>query len=132
LIAGFYFTADNVYMEKIQSQLIKPFVEKMEKEWQSLYDKVTQSQAPEAEELRPVVEEHLNQIRGLLKKESTLEPSAESESAHDFVRQSKMSLRSAERRWQRHLVSTERVKTRLQNHSAKFPPASSGPETSSQ
>lgn len=109
-------------MKKIQSQLIKPFVEKMEKEWQALYDKVRESQVPDAADLRPVVEENLSQIRQILNKEEALMPVSESESMHDFVRQSKMSLRSAERRWQRHLVSTERVKTRLMNHSAKFSP----------
>lgn len=113
-------------MEKIQSQLIKPFVEKMEKEWQALYDKISQEKSQESEKLRPEVETHLVQIKKILKSGGVpqdLQISGE-EGMHDFVRQSKMSLRTAERRWQRHLVSTERVKTRALNHSAKFPGSS--------
>ncbi len=117
-------------MKKIQSQLIKPFVEKMEKEWQALYDKVRESQAPEAEELCPVVENHLEKLRQLLAQSTNGDDfeTSSTDSGHDFVRQSKMDLRSAERRWQRHLVSTERVKTRFANHSAKFPAERSSPE----
>lgn len=109
-------------MKKIQTQLIKPFVEKMEKEWQALYDKVASSPVPEAKELCPLVESHLSMLRGIMSEESLSENSqvGGKGSVHDFVRQSKMDLRSAERRWKRHLVSTERVKTRLANHSEKF------------
>ncbi len=110
-------------MKKIQSQLIKPFVEKMEREWQSLYDKVRESKIPEAVELCPVVEKHLGELKQLISESTNGEdPRANSTgSVHDFIRQSKMDLRTAERRWQRHLVSTERVKTRFANHSVKFP-----------
>ncbi len=110
-------------MKKIQSQLIKPFVEKMEKEWQALYDKVSASKVSEALELRPIVENHLGKLHHLRSQTTDGENSEanSTDSVHDFIRQSKMDLRSAERRWQRYLVSTERVKTRLANHSAKFP-----------
>lgn len=112
-------------MDKIQSQLIKPFVQKMEKEWQALYDKISQEKSSEAEKLCPEVKNHLLKIQRILNEEDVLTPVASGEEAvHTFVRQSKMELRAAERRWQRHLVSTERVKTRAMNHSAKFP----GPE----
>ena len=112
-----------IIMKKIQSQLIKPFVEKMEREWQSLYDKVRESKVTEALELCPVVENHLKQLQQLSSQSMDGENSAanSTDSVHDFIRKSKLDLRSAERRWQRHLVSTERVKTRFANHSAKFP-----------
>jgi hypothetical protein len=118
-------------MKKIQSQLIKPFVEKMEREWQALYDKVRESKIPEAVELRPVVETHLEKLQSLISQTTGGENSAldSTDSAHDFIRQSKLDLRTAERRWQRHLVSTERVKTRFANHSSKFP-ASNPPKKS--
>jgi hypothetical protein len=112
----------DIIMKKIQTQLIKPFVEKMEREWQSLYDKVRESKVPEALELCPVVKNQLEKLQQLRSQSTDGENSKENstDSVHHFIRQSKMDLRSAERRWQRYLVSTERVKTRLANHSAKF------------
>lgn len=113
-------------MKKIQSQLIKPFVEKMEMEWQSFYDKLQNSKDPEAVELRPLAQSQLEKLRLLVAQaeQGKMAVSDSTESVHDFIRQSKMDFRSAERRWVRHLVSTERVKTRIANHSAKFSPSS--------
>jgi len=109
-------------MEKIQSQLIKPFVEKMEKEWQALYDKISQEKSQESDKLRPEVESHLAHLKKLRSNEElSLKLTATGENTiHEFVRQSKMEFRVAERRWQRHIVSRERVKTRASNQSAKF------------
>ena len=109
-------------MKKIQTLLIKPFVEKMEKEWEALYQQVVSSAVPEAKELCPLVQSQLSKLRGLIANESLQDnqDSSSQASAHDFIRQSKMDFRSAERRWKRHLVSTARVKTRLANHSDKF------------
>ncbi len=110
-------------MKEIQSQLIKPFVEKMEREWQALYDQVRESSVPEAQNLKPIVQTQLEQLRSLLDSQvggAEAPPAQTTDSVHDFVRRSKMDLRSAERRWRRHLVSTERVKTRHINQVAKF------------
>ena len=108
-------------MKKIQSQLIKPFIQKMEAEWQDLYDKLCISQVPEAEKLRPLVLNHLDQFQKMLNQASVAEnlPLATTDSAHQFIRQSKIDFRSVQRRWLRHLVSCERLKTRLANHSRK-------------
>ncbi len=109
-------------MENIQSQLIKPFVEKMEKEWQALYDKISQEKSQESDELKPEVENHLAKLKKLQINEGISRhlSSTGEEAIHEFVRQSKMEFRVAERRWQRHIVSRERVKTRASNQSAKF------------
>lgn len=109
-------------MDKIQSQLIKPFVEKMEKEWQALYDKISQEKSQESDELKPEVQTHLIKLKGLLNPsdKSVNVPLTGENAIHDFCRKSKMELRVVERRWQRHIVSRERVKTRASNQSAKF------------
>ncbi len=108
-------------MKKIQFQLIKPFIQKMEAEWQDLYDKVGHSQVPEAEELRPLALNHLDQLQKMLDQASVAEnlTLATTDSTHQFIRQSKIDFRSAQRRWMRHLVSAERLKTRLANHPKK-------------
>ena len=108
-------------MKKIQSQLIKPFIQKMEAEWQDLYDKLCHSQIPEAEELRPLALNHLDQLQKMLRQASVAEnlPLATTDSANQFIRQSKIDFRLAQRRWVRHLVSRERLKTRLANHPKK-------------
>ena len=108
-------------MKEIQVQLIKPFVQKMEMEWQVLYDNVRHSKVPEAVELRPLAENQLNQLKKFLDPPTLegFEFAPTTDSVHQFLRQSKMDFRSAKRRWVRHLVSCERIKTRYENHLAK-------------
>lgn len=106
-------------MKKIQEQLIVPFVVKMEKEWQELYEKVSGSPSTDAKKLCPVVQEELNKLRDLAAVDSTGSGS-DIDDVHNFLRESKMNFRSVERKWKRCLVSAERTKTRLSNHQSRL------------
>ncbi len=107
---------------EISGQLLRPFIDKMEAEWQDLYKEVSVHPSDEAGELRPSIEQRMRQLEKfrLSAVYSEQDDSAFKEfpNLREALRFLKLDLRTTRRKWRRHLVSKIRTQKRQEraNH----------------
>ena len=101
---------------EISTQLLKPFIEKMESEWNRLYREVSGHPSDEAVAMRPTIEQRMRQLEKF--RTSAMYFDQDSAATKEFpnlreaLRLLKLDLRTTRRRWHRHLVSKVRTKKR--------------------
>ena len=111
---------------EISSQLIRPFIDKMEIEWQDLYREISSHTSDEASELRPSIEQRMRQLEkfrvSALYSEQAETGSNEFPNLREALRFLKLDLRTTRRKWHRHLVSKIRTQKRREraNHGASL------------
>jgi hypothetical protein len=101
---------------EITAQLIKPFIEKMELEWESLYREVSGHPDEEAATLKPNIEQRMRQLEKFRTSAMYFDQDkiglTEFPNFRDALRLLKLDLRTTRRRWRRHLVSKIRTQKR--------------------
>ena len=101
---------------EISSQLIKPFINKIESEWKDFYREISENESAEAIELRPSVELRMRQLEKF--RLSALYYEQDESGLKDFpnlreaLRFLKLDLRTTRRKWRRYLVSKIRTQKR--------------------
>jgi len=111
---------------EISSQLMRPFIDKIETEWQDFYREISNHPSDEASALRPSIEQRMRQLEKFRvsalyseQDESTLK---EFPNLREALRFLKLDLRTTRRKWRRHLVSKVRTQKRQEraNHGASL------------
>jgi hypothetical protein len=111
---------------QISNQLIRPFIDKIETEWQDLYREVSNHPGDEAGELRPSIEQRMRQLErfrvSALYSEQDVAGLKEFPNLREALRFLKLDLRTTRRKWRRHLVSKVRTQKRQEraNHEASL------------
>lgn len=106
---------------EISGQLMRPFIDKMETEWQELYREISGHTSEEASALRPSVEQRMRQLEKF--RVSALYSEQDEASLKEFpnlreaLRFLKLDLRTTRRKWRRHLVSKIRTQKRQERAS---------------
>ena len=110
---------------EITNQLFKPFVEKIEAEWQKLYCELANHESNEARDLRPSVLQKLNILEKIklsaVYQEESKDSGLEFPNLREALRYLKLDLRFARRRWTRYLVSATRTQKRRENANGVAP-----------
>ena len=109
---------------EISNQLIKPFIQKMESEWDQLYREVCGHSSEETAAIRPAIEQRMRQLEKF--RTSAMYFDQDSAGLKDFpnireaLRLLKLDLRTTRRKWHRHLVTKVRIQKRQErvNHEA--------------
>ena len=107
---------------EISGQLIKPFIDKMEIEWQDFYREISGHGSDEANQLKPSVEQRMRQLEkfrvSALYTENDDSGLKEFPNLREALRFLKLDLRTTRRKWRRHLVSKVRTQKRQEraNH----------------
>lgn len=100
----------------ISNQLLRPFIEKIEIEWQDLYREICGHESAEAVSMKPTVEQRMRQLEkfrvSALYFEQDGSGMKEFPNLREALRFLKLDLRSARRMWRRHLVSKIRTQKR--------------------
>jgi hypothetical protein len=111
---------------EITDQLLRPFIDKIETEWQDLYREICEHESDEASAMKPSVEQRMRQLEKFRvsaqyyeKNETGLK---EFPNLREAIRFLKLDLRTARRKWRRHLVSKIRTQKRQERatHGASF------------
>ena len=101
---------------EISGQLIRPFIERMEIEWQDLYREISSHESTEATALRPSIEQRMRQLEkfrvSALYSEQDETALKEFPNLREALRFLKLDLRTTRRKWRRHLVSKIRTQKR--------------------
>ena len=111
---------------EISSQLIRPFIDKIETEWQDLYREISDHVSDEASALRPSIEQRMRQLEkfrvSALYSEQDEAGLKEFPNYREALRFLKLDLRTTRRKWRRHLVSKIRTQKRQEraNHGASL------------
>ena len=111
---------------EISGQLIRPFIDKMETEWQDLYREISGHASNEASELKPSIEQRMRQLEkfrvSALYSEQDEAGLKEFPNLREALRFLKLDLRTTRRKWRRHLVSKIRTQKRQEraNHGASL------------
>jgi hypothetical protein len=111
---------------EISGQLVRPFIDKMESEWQELYREISGHESDEAVALKPSIEQRIRQLERF--KVSALYSERDETALKEFpnlreaLRFLKLDLRTTRRKWRRHLVSKVRTQKRQEraNHGASI------------
>lgn len=111
---------------EMTGQLIKPFIDKIEIEWQDFYREISSHASDEASELKPSIEQRMRQLERF--RVSALYSEQDETSLKEFpnlreaLRFLKLDLRTTRRKWRRHLVSKIRTQKRQEraNHEASL------------
>lgn len=111
---------------EISTQLLKPYIEKMESEWEHLYKEVCGHQGDEAAIMKPAIEQRMRQLEKF--RTSAMYLDQDKSGANEFpdlresLRLLKLDLRTTRRRWRRHIVSKIRVQKRQEriDHAASI------------
>ena len=101
---------------EISSQLIRPFIDKIETEWQELYREISGHTSDEATALRPSIEQRMRQLEkfrvsAFYSEQKDAGPK-EFPNLREALRFLKLDLRTARRKWRCHLVSKVRTQKR--------------------
>lgn len=101
----------------ISNQLIKPFIEKMENEWQELRREISGHESNEASALMPSIEQRMRQLEkfrvSMLCSSERMETGLnEFPNLREALRFLKLDLRTTRRKWRRHLISKVRTQKR--------------------
>lgn len=106
---------------EISGQLLKPFIDKIENEWQDFYREISKHESDEAVELRPSVEQRMRQLEkfriSALYYENDESGLKEFPNLREALRFLKLDLRTTRRKWRRHLVSKIRTQKRQERAS---------------
>jgi len=111
---------------EISGQLVRPFIEKMETEWQDLYLEICGHASDEASAMRPSVEQRMRQLEKFRLSANYYEKDEtglkEFPNLREALRFLKLDLRTTRRKWRRHLVSKVRTQKRKEraNHGASL------------
>ena len=111
---------------EISGQLMKPFIDKMETEWQDLYREISGHESEEASALKPSVEQRMRRLEkfrlSAVYSEQDEASLKEFPNLREALRFLKLDLRTMRRKWRRHLVSKIRTQKRQEraNHGAAF------------
>lgn len=111
---------------QISDQLLKPFIEKMENEWQDFHREISSHHCEEAGALKPSIEQRMRQLErfrvSALYSEHDASGLKEFPNLREALRFLKLDLRITRRKWRRHLVSKIRTQKRQEraNHGASF------------
>ena len=101
---------------EISGQLVKPFIEKIEAEWQELYQEICGHAGHEADAMKPSVEQRMRQLEKFRVSANYLEQGEEVlkdfPNLREALRFMKLDLRTTRRKWRRHLVSKVRTQKR--------------------
>jgi hypothetical protein len=112
---------------EISAQLIRPFVEKMESEWELLYREVSGHPDEEAAALRPNIEQRMRQLEKFRTSAMYFDQDKaglkEFPNLRDALRLLKIDLRTTRRKWRRHLVSKIRTQKRQERAGYEATPA---------
>lgn len=101
---------------EITNQLLRPYIEKMESEWQELYKEISGHQSEEALAIKPSVEQRMRQLEKF--RVSARYYEQDGTAFRDFpnlreaLRFLKLDLRTTRRKWRRHLVTKIRTQKR--------------------
>lgn len=107
---------------EISSQLLKPFIEKMEAEWRDLYQEIAGHESAEASAIKPSIEQRMRQLEkfrmSAIYCEQNRDGLNEFPNLREALRFLKLDLRTARRKWRRHIVSKMRTQKRQEraNH----------------
>lgn len=111
---------------EITDQLVRPFIDKLEVDWKNLYREISEHDGGETGEMKSAVEQRMRQLEKFRvsaqyyeKNETGLK---EFPNLREALRFLKLDLRTARRKWRRHLVSKIRTQKRQEraNHGASF------------
>ena len=106
---------------EISSQLIRPYIDKIETEWQDLYREISGNASDEASVLRPSIEQRIKQIEkfrlSAIYSEQDEAGLKEFPNLREALRFMKLDLRTTRRKWRRHLVSKIRTQKRQERAS---------------
>ncbi len=111
---------------EISNQLIRPFIDKIETEWQDLYREISGHASDEASALKPSIEQRMRQLErfrvSALYSEQDEVGLKEFPNLREALRFLKLDLRTTRRKWRRHLVSKIRTQKRQEraNHGASL------------
>ncbi len=111
---------------EISGQLIRPFIDKIETGWQDLYREISGHASDEANALKPSIEQRMRQLErfrvSALYSEQDEVGLKEFPNLQEALRFLKLDLRTARRKWRRHLVSKIRTQKRQEraNHGASL------------
>ena len=101
---------------EISSQLMKPFIQKIETEWQDLYREISVHPSEEAIALKPSIEQRMRQLERFRVSAFYFEQDdaglKEFPNLREALRFLKLDLRTTRRKWRRHLVSKIRTQKR--------------------
>lgn len=107
---------------KITDQLLEPLLQRIYEEYQDLHRNVAGQYFDEAIELRQFIEKKSRQLETVkvslayMRQSGALSQDNEPD-LRDVLRQLKLELRFARRRWKRHLVSQERIRRNQERRS---------------
>jgi len=111
---------------EISNQLIRPFIDKIEIEWQELYREISDHASDEASALEPSIEQRMRQLErfrvSAIYSEQDETVLKEFPNLREALRFLKLDLRTTRRKWRRHLVSKIRTQKRQEraNHGASL------------
>ena len=111
---------------EINNQLLRPFIEKIETDWQNLYQEICGNESDEALAMRPSIEQRMRQLEkfrvSALYYEQDGAALKEFPNLREALRFLKLDLRTTRRKWRRHLVSKVRTQKRQEraSHGASF------------
>lgn len=101
---------------EITNQLLKPFIEKMENEWQHLYHEICGHESEEAHAMKPSIELRMRQLEkfrtSAMYFDHDVGGGKEFPNLREALRFLKLDLRTTRRKWRRHLVSKVRTQKR--------------------
>ncbi len=101
---------------EISSQLLKPYIEKMEIEWHQLYLEVCGSSSDGVVEMKPTIEQRMRQLEkfriSAMYFDHDEKGFKEFPNLREALRLLKLDLRTTRRQWRRHLVSKTRTQKR--------------------
>jgi len=107
---------------EIKNQILKPLFDRIESEWKDLRREVSTSRDEEALSMVPTFEQKLRQLECLRVstsyQDNAKNASFEITSLREALRQLKLEVRFARRRWKRHLVAQERMRKRQEKLAA--------------
>lgn len=101
---------------EISSQLMRPFIDKIEIEWQDFYREISDHASKEASVLKPSIEQRMRQLERFRVSALYFEKDdtglKEFPNLREALRFLKLDLRTTRRKWRRFLVSKIRTQKR--------------------
>ncbi len=106
---------------EISNQLMRPFIDKIETEWQDFYREVSDHASEEASALRPSIEQRMRQLERFRVSALYFEKDdaglKEFPNLREALRFLKLDLRTTRRKWRCYLVSKIRTQKRQERAS---------------
>jgi len=112
---------------EISNQLVKPLIERLAEEYRELEQEMTDYSSEEVEEMKTSIQKNLKQLEVLDASIASMGSESDDSTSmdlRDILRQLKLDLRFAQRRWKRQLLNVERFKKGPQKASLVTSPLS--------